>query len=240
MKFKKIFAVLLAIVVVMAAGSAFAQDDDRHKPGEHPEGAPIIGTAKMLEIVSGQLGVEEDAVKEAVSEDGATWASVIESFGGDVDAIMEVIVLDVTRNTEATEEEATAQIEELVYGDPMLQFLLPEGFEGEREGRGRKGGPGAVMERVSESLGVEPEALIKALQAEGATWTSVIESFGGDVEALKLAIVEDMLLNRPGTDIDKVNERVEEIFNNPLPPKGERPDGKRPSGEGPRGPHPEA
>jgi hypothetical protein len=240
----------MAILVILAAGSALAQDGGGHRPGEHPEGAPIIGTAKMLEITSGQLGVEEDAVKEAVSQDGATWASVIESFGGDVDAIMEAIVLDVTRNTDASEEEAAAQIQELVYGDPMLQFLLPESFEGGRESGGRKGGPGAVVELVSESLGVEPEALIEALQAEGATLASVVESFGGDVEALKLAVVENMLLNRPGTDIDKVSERVEEMFNNPLPPKGERrgdkrpggegPEGGQPGGEGPTGPHPEA
>ncbi len=97
-----------------------------------------------------------------------------------------------------------------------------------------------ILQLVADSLEIEVEALREALQEEGATLTTVIEANGGDAAAIQEQVVTT-IVEKTGRDAALVEEHVTEMFTNPLPPRGERPEGQGPRpGFGPRGEQPPA
>ena len=118
---------------------------------------------------------------------------------------------------------------------------------GGRDGRGHRGHHrgGHLIDTIAEALGMEPEDIIQALQAEeGTTLADVIEANGGDVEAIIATVVEDKTerLNEAVADgrltqeeaderLAELEARITERLNGEFTPRG--------PGNGRRGPEAE-
>ena len=72
-----------------------------------------------------------------------------------------------------------------------------------------------IMNIVSEATGLDVET-IREQSANGATLAEIITANGGDVEEVKAKLIEAMMKN-PNASEEDVEQRVEEMLNNPLP-----------------------
>ena len=86
------------------------------------------------------------------------------------------------------------------------------------EGGARAGGPMGFMTIISEATGLDPETL-REEAADGATMAEIIAANGGDVEAVKVELIEAMS-EMPNADETDVEGRVSDLLNNPLPGPG--------------------
>ncbi len=217
---------LLSVGLVAAQGPGGSGHDGRGGPGGRGDRG-----GHFVDIIAEALEVEPEVLFEAMQEDGATWASVIEANGGDVDAIQALIVADIVEKTGADPADVEAQVSE------KLNSTLAE--RGDRDG----GRGGHFVDIIAEALEVEPEVLFEAMQEDGATWASVIEANGGDVDAIQALIVAD-IVEKTGADPADVEAQVSERLNSTLVERvgrggpGGRP-GRGPRGEGSGNPAPE-
>jgi hypothetical protein len=124
---KRISIVILVLVIASLFGAniAAAQEPEQEEGRSGRRG----GRAMMFEIISEATGLNREALHEALQEDGATLASVIEDNGGDVDAIIDQIVAAIVERTDGDATEIEARITE--------KFNTPhEAREGRRGPRG--------------------------------------------------------------------------------------------------------
>jgi hypothetical protein len=98
------------------------------------------------------------------------------------------------------------------------------------QGQGPRGqgpqGPGPMMDIISEATGLDIET-IREQSANGATLAEIITANGGDVEEVKTKLI-DAWSNMPNSSEQDIEQRVEDMLNNPLPQRnfggGGRPD----------------
>ena len=159
---KRSIAVLVILVVsLFAVVGVFAQDDTTTTPEETPEATEVItprpfgqrgfGGGMIFDLVSETLGVDADALQTALHEDGATWASVIESLGGDVDEIQALIVAQITADLEARLAEVDSNVTDMLNNTLPVRGMNADGNFGpgnggmgpRNGGRGPRGGNGA-------------------------------------------------------------------------------------------------
>ncbi|MEQ8676337.1 MAG: hypothetical protein RLP44_19045 [Aggregatilineales bacterium] len=159
---KRTIAVLMVLIVsLFAVVGVFAQDDTT--PEATPEATEESTTrpdrqrggrgGAIFDIVTETLGVEEADLRSALQEDGATWTSVIESLGGDVDEIQALIVAHITENLEAELADVEARVTDLLTNPRPQRGVRPDGSHGNngnvgprddrRGGRGGRGHGGA-------------------------------------------------------------------------------------------------
>lgn len=160
---KRTFVVLMILVVsLFAAVGVFAQDDatpeetpeatDTYAP--RPGGPRGFGGGMIFDLVSETLGVDAETLQTALHEDGATWSSVIESLGGDVDEIHALIVEQITADLEARLAEVDGNVTDMLNNTLPVRGMNPDGGfgpgnggmgprDGGRGGRGPRGGNGA-------------------------------------------------------------------------------------------------
>jgi uncharacterized protein (DUF433 family) len=84
---------------------------------------------------------------------------------------------------------------------------------------------GGVMEVVSEAIGLTPQEIVEALQADGATLASVIEANGGDVDAIRATLIENATV-RFEEQAANLETRIDDLLN------GEFAGGRGPGGFG--------
>lgn len=86
-------------------------------------------------------------------------------------------------------------------------------------GQGPRGqgpqGPGPMMDIISEATGLDIET-IREQSANGATLAEIITNNGGDVEEVKAKLI-DAWSNMPNSSEQDIEQRVEDMLNNPLP-----------------------
>lgn len=198
--------VVVLAVALMSVGVAGAQDFDRNGPRGNR-------TGEFVDLLTESLGVDAQTLAEALREEGATPASVIASFGGDVAAIQAEMVNTIIANNPDFD---SAEVEERVAN------WLANGFDGPRSDRDR----GEFLQAAADALETDVASLIEALREEGATPTSVIESFGGDVAAIEAEIVSTITTNNPNLNAEQVEERVANWLENGFEGRGERRDGR--------------
>lgn len=149
---KRTIAILMVLIVsLFAVVGVFAQDDTT--PEATPEATEESTSTRpdrqrggrggaIFTIVSETLGVDEAELRTALQEDGATWASVIESLGGNVDEIQALIVAQITTDLEARLAEVETHVTD-VLNNPVPQRGNRDGGMGPRDGgRGGRGGRG--------------------------------------------------------------------------------------------------
>lgn len=90
---------------------------------------------------------------------------------------------------------------------------------------------GIVMNVVSEATGLDRAEIIRLSQEENQTLAQIITTNGGDVEAVKQQIISAIQADFN----ENLDERVDNVLNNPLPGRGVGRDG-RPGGRGDGGP----
>ena len=87
------------------------------------------------------------------------------------------------------------------------------------QGQGPRGqgpqGPGPMMDIVSEATGLDIET-IREQSANGATLAEIITNNGGNVEEVKTKLI-DALSDMPNSSEQDIEQRVEDMLNNPLP-----------------------
>ena len=88
----KRFSILLIVLVVslVSASLAFADDGGNGRRGSRGHGV-------ALDVISEVTGLEREALIEALREEGATPASVIEANGGSVEDVQAQIVAQILR-----------------------------------------------------------------------------------------------------------------------------------------------
>lgn len=89
--------------------------------------------------------------------------------------------------------------------------------------RGERGDRVNIAAIIAEALDVDEDTLREAVQAEGATWASVITELGGDVETIQAQIV-DAISAQLESNLEDVESRVDEMLNSPI---GERRDNRQ-------------
>ncbi len=159
---KRTFAVLMILVIsLFAVVGVFAQDDTTTTPEETPEATDILaprpfgqrgpGGGMIFDLVSETLGVDADTLQTALHEEGATWASVIESLGGAVDEIQALIVAQITADLEARLAEVDTNVTDMLNNPLPVRVMNTDGGFGtgmggmgpRNCGRGPRGGNGA-------------------------------------------------------------------------------------------------
>lgn len=189
------FAILGMIVLVMSlfVGVAGAQEDPSTVDGLADRRGNVRA---LLEIITEETGLTAQEIFVQV-RDGATLAEVIEANGGSVDNVTSALLAEAeTRLAEAVASERITQerADEILAN---LETRITEALNSEFElgGRGERlrerfqdGLRGDAFGIITESLGLEPGEIRQAI-ADGATLAEVIETNGGDVDAVTAEII---------------------------------------------------
>lgn len=132
-----IFLLIVLVASMVAAGSVAAQTTDADQRGPDRPALPDRARVDVATIVADALGIEADALRDALIEDGATLDSVIAANGGDSAAIQQQIVDAIV---EATGQDAETVAERVA---DHFSNERPSPRDGQRGpgGRGGQGGP---------------------------------------------------------------------------------------------------
>jgi DNA-directed RNA polymerase sigma subunit (sigma70/sigma32) len=95
----------------------------------------------------------------------------------------------------------------------MVLALASVGYAGAQEPE-REGREHPIRDYLEE-LGATPEEVREAMQAEGATWASVITALGGDPDEAIASLIAQVV-ERTGRDAAEVEAFLTEKFNTPL------------------------
>ena len=123
----KRFSIVILVVVIaslLGASIAAAQEPQQEDGRQGRRGARGL----MFQIIAEATGLDREGLREAMQEEGATLASVIEANGGDVDAVIDQIVAAIVERTDGDPAEIEAKVTE--------KLNTPRG---ERDGEGRRG-----------------------------------------------------------------------------------------------------
>ena len=152
------------------------------RPSVRRRGGPPVAHPKVsLEVVSEVLGMEPEAVREALSE-GETLADLIETQGLDEDEVVADLKAGAIARIDAAvadgrldEDRAQAMIARIEESD--LEHLLERPFEP------RPQMPPLALEMLAEALDMTEEDLQAALK-DGQTVPEIVEAEGLSVEAV--------------------------------------------------------
>ena len=193
MKKSLVIAVIVLTVSALGAGVVGAQG---------PDNAPRLGNrgprdGGAMDVISEATGLTVLEIREALQEEGATLASVIEANGGDVEAVRAQLIENATTRL----EEQAASVEE------RIDNLLNSEFAG-RGGRGPGGFGfgfgGERLETVAELVGTDVDTLAQSLR-DGQTIAEIAQANSVDPQT-----VIDTLVTAAGTRIDEAvaNDRI--------------------------------
>lgn len=199
---KRFSLILIVVVISLVSISAVgAQSPEGNRRGDRGNGSSSEFRATLE-----SLGIDQDAI-QAAAEAGTTWSDLITANGGNVADIQAQMIASILEKSDRTEAEVTERVE------ARLSSVVGEG----RDGNGRRGdNAGQGMNAVADALGVTTDALREAAAAAGddATPADVIESLGGDVDALA-ATIAAQISERTGEDVSEIQANLIERWNTP-------------------------
>jgi hypothetical protein len=203
-----IITLLIAMLSLLVAGSAFAQEDDPTRPpfGDRPvrEHRPI---GALIDIIADETGLTPQEIFQAARQDEMTLAEVITANGGNVDA---VVAAAVTQAEERLAEGVEAGRITQDRADEMLATLeqsLRDGLNGdlpprpERRGERREdrraerpvgelGLRGLFLDNLTEVTGLEGDAIREMLRG-GDSFSDILAEAGVDADAFIAEVIAD-------------------------------------------------
>jgi class 3 adenylate cyclase len=242
-----IFALLMAIVAVVAAQDGDTDANGRYRKPHHKNPA---GEAIMSSLVE-DTGLEPEAVREALSDHETTLAELIIANGGNVDtSIADAVVTgtEVVNQGVADGDIPQERADEIIsnMSDRVSEMVNnPRPERGDRPERRKNPAGEAIMSSLVEDTGLDPEAVREALSDHTTTLAELIIANGGNVDTSIADAVSagtevvnqgvangDIPQERADEIISNMSDRVSEMVNNPRPERGDRPERrKNPAGE---------
>ena len=131
---KRITIFVVLIIAMLSVSIAAAQEPENPEGRQgHPKGRRIV-----MEIILEATGLEREELREAMQDEDATLASVIEANGGDVDAVTAQIIAAISENSDKDAAEIEAKVDELL-NTPKSERPERQGDGEGRRGRGPRG-----------------------------------------------------------------------------------------------------
>ena len=204
MKHVLVVSIVVLMMAALGAGVAGAQE-----PADQQFGNRGPRDGGVINAVSETIGLTPQEIFEALQEEGATLASVIEANGGDVDAILAQLIANAPEDL--SEEQVAA---------------LEEHLNGVLNGEFGPGGSDDKLTNVAELLGVDVETLLNSLRddqtiadiaaANNVDVQTVIDALVADAEARIAEAVESGRLTPEEGEARQaeVTERVTDFVNN--------------------------